>query len=90
MNSKSQNQGNCTQNASLWAKLQSEYKLEASLEEIEVKIKKWKSDTCPCRLCKKIKPNLGFLGICFTNMWIFFALLQFKRKKLKSHPKNKN
>ena len=47
---------------SLWAKLPSEYKLAASLEEFKVKIKKWKCDTCPCRLCKKFQPNLGFIN----------------------------
>ena len=47
---------------SLWAKLPSEYKLAASLEEFKVKIKKWICDTCPCRLCKKFQPNLGFIN----------------------------
>ena len=36
---------------SLWAKLPSKYKLVASLEKFKVKIKKWKCDTYPCRLC---------------------------------------
>ena len=26
-----------------------------------MKIKKWKFYTCPCRLCKKFQPNLGFV-----------------------------
>ena len=47
---------------SLWAKLPSEYKLAASLEEFEVKIKKWKYNTCPYRLCKKCQPNTGFIN----------------------------
>ena len=47
---------------SLWAKLPSEYKLGASLEEFQVKIKKWKCDTCPCRLCKKFQPKVGFIN----------------------------
>ena len=38
----------------LWAKLLFEYKLTATLEEFKMKIKKWKCDTRPCRLCKKI------------------------------------
>ena len=25
------------------------------------KIKKWKPDRCPCRLCKVYNPNLGFI-----------------------------
>ena len=46
----------------LWAKLLFEYKLTATLEEFKMKIKKWKCDTRPCRLCKKIQPNLGFVN----------------------------
>ena len=45
---------------SLWAKLPSEYKFAAFLEEFKVKIKKWKCDTC--RLCKTFQPNLGFIS----------------------------
>ena len=52
------NQNNYVQSATLRAKLPSEYKFAASLEEFKVKIKKWKCDTCPCRLCK----DLGFVS----------------------------
>ena len=45
----------------LWIKLPFECKFAASLKEFKTKIKKWKCDTCPCRLCKKIPPNLGFV-----------------------------
>ena len=45
----------------LWIKLPFEYKFAASLKEFEMKIKKWKFYTCPCRLCKKFQPNLGFV-----------------------------
>ena len=47
---------------SLCAKLPSEYKLAASLEVFKVKIKKWKCDTCPRRLCKKFQLNLWFIN----------------------------
>ena len=46
----------------LWAKLPSEYKSAAFLEEFKVKIKKWICNTCPCRFCKKFQPNLGFIN----------------------------
>ena len=46
---------------SLLAKLPSDYKLAASLEAFKVKIKKWKCDACPCRLCKKIS----------TKSWVY-------------------
>ena len=48
--------------ASLWAKLPCEYNLATSLEEFNVKIKKYKRDTRPCRLCKIFQPNLGFVN----------------------------
>ena len=47
---------------SLWAKLPSEHKLAAFLDEFKVKIKKWICDTCLCRLCKRFQPNLGFIN----------------------------
>ena len=47
---------------SLWAKIPSEHKLAASLEEFKEKIKKWKCDTCPGRSCKTFQPNLGFIN----------------------------
>ena len=47
---------------SLWGKLPSEYKLTTSFEEFKVKIKKWKRDTSPCRLCKIFQQNLGFVN----------------------------
>ena len=64
---------------SLWAKLPPEYKLAASLEEFEVKIKKWKYNTCPYRLCKNVNQILGLLIrnmvsknvnlLCFTTVF---------------------
>ena len=44
----------------LWANLQSEYKNVKSLEEFKSKIKTWKCDFCPCRLCKNYIQNLEF------------------------------
>ena len=69
---------------SLWAKLPSEYKLEASLEEFKVKIKKQICDTCPCRLCKKIQLNLGFINQKYAFKKCGFALFYYSfLKKLK-------
>ena len=44
-----------------WIKLLFECKIVASIKEFKMKIKKWKCDTCPYRLCKKFPPNLGFV-----------------------------
>ena len=43
----------------LWANLQSEYRTAKSLDELKSKIKTWKCDFCPCRLCKNYIQNLG-------------------------------
>ena len=44
----------------LWANLQSKYKNSKSLDEFKSKLKSWKCDFCPCRLCKNFIQNLGF------------------------------
>ena len=44
----------------LWVNLQSEYKNVKSLEELKSKIKTWKCDFCPCRLCKNYIQNSRF------------------------------
>ena len=45
----------------LWANLQSEYENAKFLVEFKSKIKTWKCDFCPCRLCKNYIQNLGFV-----------------------------
>ena len=66
--------------------------LHASLPEFKVKIKKWKCDTCPCRLCKKFQPNLGFINQKYGFKKCEFALFYYIfKKKLKNditHQKN--
>ena len=66
---------------SIWAKLPSEYKLAAFLDEFKVKIKKWICDTCPCRLCKKFQPNLGLLIRNMISKKCEFALFYYIFKK---------
>ena len=44
----------------LWVNLQPEYKNAKSLEEFQSKIKTWKCDFCPYRLCKNYIQNLVF------------------------------
>ena len=34
-----------------------------SLSKFTTKIRKWKPDQCPCRICKTYIPNLGFVSI---------------------------
>ena len=80
----------------LWAKLPSEYKLAASLEEFKVKIKKWKCDTCPADYAKKFNQILGLLIknmvlkylnlLCFTT--IFLKKLEISSQKIKKLQNN--
>ena len=60
-----------------WAKLPSEYKLAASLEEFKVKSKKWICDTCPCSLCKKFQMNDGFINYKYGSKKCEFALFYY-------------
>ena len=45
----------------LWELIPEDCKNETSLTAFKVKIKNWIPDNCPCRICKKYVPNLGFL-----------------------------
>ena len=46
----------------IWAKLPSKYVLATSMDEFESKIKSSKCENCPCTLCKKYQPNLGYIN----------------------------
>ena len=49
-----------------------------TLDAFKGKIRKWKPINCPCRLCKKYIPNLGFI-IRFNSVFLLNAqLTQFK------------
>ena len=37
------------------------YKNTDSLDKFKKAIKKWKSDNCPCGICKKYIANVGFI-----------------------------
>ena len=45
----------------LWQILPRDIKDSASLNMFKSKVKSWKGDGCPCRLCKRYIPSLGFL-----------------------------
>ena len=67
--------------SSLWAKLPSEYKLAASLEEFKVKIKKWMWYLSLLIVQKiSIKSWVYWLEIWFEKMWICSLLLHFFKK----------
>ena len=44
-----------------WANLPLEYKLANSLTIFKRKIKNWKGENFPCRLCKKYIRELGYI-----------------------------
>ena len=45
----------------LWANHPPEYKLAKSLNIFKRKIKNWKGENCPCRLCKMYVRELGYI-----------------------------
>ena len=64
--------------SSLLAKLPSEHKFAASFGKFKMKIKKGKCETCPCRFCKRIQPNLGFVNQEYNLIICEFALFFYK------------
>ena len=51
----------CYRTPYLWASLPEEYKHLNSVRKFKEKIKKWKCETCVCRLCRTYEQNLGFI-----------------------------
>ena len=45
----------------IWDLLPLDIKLSSTLKSFILKVKKWKPDKCPCRVCKVYVPSLGFL-----------------------------
>ena len=38
-----------------------DYKTKQNLDTFKIRIKKWKPENCPCRLCKVYIDRVGFL-----------------------------
>ena len=45
----------------LWQMLPQTIRNSGSLAQFKAKIKNWKGENCPCKLCRTFIPNLGFL-----------------------------
>ena len=45
----------------IWDMLPKNIKDSESVEIFKLKVKLWKPEKCPCRLCKVYLPNLGFI-----------------------------
>ena len=45
----------------IWDILPDDYKTIQNLDTFKIKIKKWKPENCPCRLCKVYIDRVGFL-----------------------------
>ena len=45
----------------IWDILPDDYKAIQNLDTFKINIKKWKSENCPCRLCKVYIDRVGFL-----------------------------
>ena len=60
----------------LWPNLPLEYKLGNSLNIFKRKIRNWKGENCPCRLCKTYVRELGYIlfsleSINFCNHFFY-------------------
>ena len=47
----------------IWSIIPDKIRESASLENFRQKIKLWKPDSCPCRICKKYIANVDFVNI---------------------------
>ena len=45
----------------VWNMVPEELKQKPSLSAFKTVIKKWKLENCPCRICKKYLPGVGFI-----------------------------
>ena len=45
----------------IWESLPNNLKNKESIESFKMAIKEWKSESCPCRLCKTYLQNIGYL-----------------------------
>ena len=45
----------------IWGLIPSDIKNSSTLDSFKTKIKLWKTNGCPCRLCKTFVPGLGFI-----------------------------
>ena len=63
----------------LWQILPTELKSIESLHEFKRKIKEWKGENCPCRLCKIYIRNLGFCRVKLNEIKIDKKVLKKRR-----------
>ena len=47
----------------IWSIIPDEIRESASLETFRQKVKLWKLDSCPCRICKKYIAKVGFINM---------------------------
>ena len=47
----------------IWSIIPDEIRESASLETFRQKIKLWKPNSCPCRICKTYIANVGFVNL---------------------------
>ena len=45
----------------IWENLPNDFKIKESADNFKTAIKRWKPESCPCRLCKTYLQNIGYL-----------------------------
>ena len=65
----------------IWTNMPNELKESTSLNEFKSKIKTWKPENCPCKLCKIYLQRIGSLQVTdyhmFTDVVIYVSLFYF-------------
>ena len=63
-----------------WSIIPDDFKLSNNLLEFKTKIRKWKAEKCPCRLCKIYIPGVGFIEYSGTVQTNQYSVLHITRK----------
>ena len=58
----------------IWKIVPDYIKKSNSFEEFKLKIKLWNPENCPCRLCKRFLPQVGFLELFMQHILSYFYL----------------
>ena len=57
----------------IWEIVPDYIKKSNSFEEFKLKIKLWNPENCPCRLCKRFLPQVGFLELFMQHILSYLS-----------------
>ena len=59
----------------IWSIIPDQIKESASLETFRQKIKSWKPNSCPCRICKTYIANVGFVNLSLISVAFYHKVV---------------